>query len=321
MIKLRFNPSAPAHWVLGGAILACSAQAETSDDGGTRPVRPGDTGGASSGIGGSSPGVTGGSFVGSPQGGTPGAQGGSPTAMGGVGSAGKANGGTPGAQGGNRPTGGAMTAVGGFVTTTGGIANAGGAVGSGGAASAVTCDAPWVVGNDGFVKAQGAGSSCWHGYAFTGKGTASTIMPEKFSQCGAGCMLCVDGTVAKSADSSEVAFLGFNINQSPGASATATAKPTGTGLTVSFTKSGTFPLRVQIQAKNATAASRWCAEITGTSPATIPYAMFNTECWEGGAGTAYNPAMGEIEAVLLLVPGNTETDVAFSACLTGVKDG
>ena len=320
MIKLRFNPSAPAHWVLGGAILACSAQAENSEDGGTRPVRPGDTGGTASGVGGS--GTTGGAFVPNPQGGTPGnPQGGTPTAMGGGGAGGKAAGGTPGAQGGTSAKGGATT-VGGFATTTGGIANAGGAAtGSGGAATAVTCDAPWVVGNDGFVKAQGAGSSCWHGYAFTGKGKASTIMPEKYSQCGAGCMLCAEGTVTKSADSSEVAFLGFNINQPPGSSTTATAKPTGTGLTVSFSKTGTFPLRVQIQAKNATAASRWCAEITGASPVTIPYAMFNTECWTGGAGTAYNPAMGEIEAVLLLIPGSTEADVPFSACLTGVKDG
>jgi len=318
MIKLRLNPSVPSQWLVAGAFLACSAQAENSNDGTTRPVRPGETGGTTSGVGGSG-GPTGGAFVPSPQGGTPG-QGGTPTAMGGGGATGTV-GGTPGAQGGNRPTGGTTTTVGGSVTFTGGIANAGGAVGSGGGASAITCDAPWTVGNDGFVKAQGAGSSCWHGYAFTGKGSASTIMPDKFSQCGAGCMLCVEGTVAKSADSGQVAFLGFNINQSPGSSATATAKPTGTGLTVSFTKSGTFPLRVQIQAKNATAASRWCAEITGASPATIPYSMFNTECWEGGAGTAYNPAMGEIEAVLLLVPGNTETDVAFSTCLTGIKDG
>ena len=318
MIKLPFNPSVPAHWILAGAFLACSAQAENSNDGGNHPVRP--TGGANSGVGGSTPGVTGGAFV-SPQGGTPGnPQGGTPTAMGGGGAGGKAGGGTPGAQGGNRPTGGTTTTVGGSVTFTGGIANAGGAVGSGGAA-AVTCEMPWAVGNDGFVKAQGAGSTCWHGYAFTGKGKASTIMPEKFSQCGAGCMLCAEGTVVQSADSSEVAFLGFNINQPPGSSTTATAKPTGTGLTVSFTKTGTFPLRVQIQAKNATAASRWCAEITGTSPATIPYAMFNTECWTGGAGTAYNPAMGEIEAVLLLIPGATDADVPFSACLTGVKDG
>ncbi len=244
------------------------------------------------------------------------------------GSAGGQDGGSDGS-GGTTSTGGSDPETGGRVSEQGGSRSTGGeppvqtggvATGTGGQVG-VVCDRPWTVGNDGFVRAQGADGACWHGYAFTGKGTASTIMPEKFSQCGAGCMLCADGTVAKSADSSEVAFLGFNINQSPGASATTTAKPTGTALTVSFTKSGTFPLRVQILAKNATAASRWCAEITGTSPATIPYAMFNTECWEGGAGTAYNPAMGEIEAVMLLIPGNTETDVAFSACLTGVKDG
>jgi hypothetical protein len=176
---------------------------------------------------------------------------------------------------------------------------------------------PWSVGNDGFVKAKG--TSCFHGYAFTGGGTLTkaSVMPKSFETCGAGCKVCATGTVE--ASDSEVGFVGFNVKQSPGSSATMTAKPAGTGLTVSFTKTGTFPLRVQIQAKNATDATRWCYTVTGTSPVTIPYKSFNTKCWDD-SGTAYDGAT-EIEAVLLLIPGNPDATTAFNACLDGVADG
>jgi hypothetical protein len=304
---------------LAGAFLACSAQAENSNDGGNHPVRP--TGGANSGVGGSTPGVTGGAFV-SPQGGTPGnPQGGTPTAMGGGGAGGKAGGGTPGAQGGNRPTGGTTTTVGGSVTFTGGIANAGGAATGTGGAAMVTCEAAFAAGNDGFVKAKGAGATCWHGYAFAGKaGEGSTVDKTTFSTCGAGCMICAKGEVG--ASDSAVAFVGFNVAQSPGSSAAGSIAPTGTGLTVTFTKTGTFPLRVQIQGvggdKDET--KRWCYTVT-TSPVTIPYAMFNTQCWEGGAGTAY--AKEPIQAVQLLIPGSASATAAtpYDACITGASDG
>jgi hypothetical protein len=132
-------------------------------------------------------------------------------------------------------------------------------------------------------------------------------------------MLCATGTVAKSEDGSQLAFIGFNVNQNPGMATPGAVKPTGVALTVSFKQTGTFPLRVQIQAKGATAATRWCANVT-TSPATIPYETFNTACWDD-SGTFFDTATTEIESVLLLVPGNVEVDVPFNACLEGVKDG
>ena len=48
-------------------------------------------------------------------------------------------------------------------------------------------------------------------------------------------------------------------------------------------------------------ATRWCATLTA-SPATIPYTMFNTTCWEPASGTAY--AKQPIEAVQLVAPGD-----------------
>jgi hypothetical protein len=226
-----------------------------------------------------------------------------------------AKGGATGVTGGVSGVTGGVTNTGGFITTTGGAAPGAGAS-AGGSSAAVSCDAAWAVGNDGFVKAKGT-SSCWHGYAFTGKGTKSTVMPKDFGSCGAGCKICATGTV-EAADI-EVAFVGINLNQSPGSSTTMTAKPTGTGLQVSFTKTGDFPLRVQIQAKNATEATRWCYTVTGASPVTIPYKSFNTKCWDD-SGDAYN-GTAEIEAVLLLIPGNPDAPTEFNACLEGAKDG
>jgi hypothetical protein len=179
------------------------------------------------------------------------------------------------------------------------------------------CDLDWSVGNDGFVQAKSAGTACWHGYAFVTATPTSFAAPMSFDTCGEGCMLCFKGSVGATLD--DVALIGFNLSQSPDSITTATVKPTGTGLTISFTKTGTFPLRVQIQA--ATAAIRWCYTIpeTATSPVTIPYAMFNTECWEGGAGKAY--AKEDIEAIMLLIPGNAVAATPFGkTCLTGVAE-
>jgi hypothetical protein len=132
-------------------------------------------------------------------------------------------------------------------------------------------------------------------------------------------MLCGKGEVP--ASDAEVAFFGFNVSQAPGMSTPAAIAPIGNGVTVAFTKTGTFPLRVQIQATGGGTdpTKRWCYTVTGTSPVTIPYELFNTECWEGGAGTPY--AKEPLEAILLLVPGNATTVTPFDACMTGVKDG
>lgn len=311
--------SRTATFVLSLAFLACSAQA-TRDDDPDRPSRGGSTGastgGASTGSGGITS-ATGGTFIGQPTGGTPGLTGG--TGGGGASGGTTAKGGTAG-NGGTTAKGGTV-GNGGTVTQTGGASTVGGSAGaSGGGGLVIECEAAYTVSNDGFVKAPGKGGACWHGYAYTDAGAESTVAPESFKSCGASCMICAEGEVGNSDE--EYAIVGFNIAQKPGMATPGTIAPTGTGLTVNFQKTGTFPLRVQIQAGSA-ATQRWCYTIpaTSTGTVTIPYTMFNTECWEGGAGTAY--AMQPLQAVLLLVPGSMAAEAAtpYSACITSIQDG
>jgi hypothetical protein len=313
MIIIRPN-SRTAQFALSFAFLACSAQAERDGDpnpgsrGGSTSVTGGvsntGTGGTASTTGGTSVTPTGGT-VGTPTGGMGGSKAGGPgaggtTAKGGTVGAGGTTGGTPGV----------------IITGGGGSVAAGG---TGGGGSVVSCDMPWAVGSDGFVKAKGVGTTCMHGYAFASASPAatSTAMPTAFNTCGNPCMLCFSGEVG--ASDNDVALIGFNVSQSPGSTMKALMKPTGKSLTVGFSKIGTFPLRVQLQAKNAE-GSRWCYTVTEPSPVTIPYASFNTECWEGGAGKAY--ANEEIEAIMLLIPGSMAATAAtpYEACLTSLTE-
>jgi hypothetical protein len=183
----------------------------------------------------------------------------------------------------------------------------------------VACDAAFAVGADGFVRAPAAGGGCWHGYASAGGDTGSMVMPTSFGSCGMGCMLKASGMVGPATMENSyagVVYLGFNVNQAAGASAKTTVTPTGTSLAVQYTNTGASAIvRVQISAGSA-ATTRWCAPLTSAS-ATIPYAMFNTECWEGGAGTAY--AMQPIDTVQLIIPGGA-TAAAFDITLVSVKD-
>src|SRR6185503_5814179 len=233
----------------------------------------------------------GGSFGGSVTGGFSGTFTGGTTATGGF--SGTVTGGTPGtggvsgtpATGGNFPTGGTVTGGTAGTFPTGGVAGVGVTGGTGGTPSTAgtgsgmtTCDAAFAAGADGFIRAPGA-SGCWHGYAYAGGDTGSTVMPTTFAMCGMGCMLHVSGTLGAATAANAyagVAFLGFNINQAAGASAVGTLAPTGTSLVVTYTKTaGPATIRAQIQA----GTSRWCANLT-TSPATIAYTAFNTACWD-----------------------------------------
>jgi hypothetical protein len=180
---------------------------------------------------------------------------------------------------------------------------------------AVTCDATFAVGADGFVRAPAAGGGCWHGYASAGGDPGSTVAPTTFSSCGMDCMLRVSGRVGPAIASSYV-YLGFNVDQALGSSSKAALVTVGTGLAVRYTNTGASPVvRVQISSGSA-ANTRWCAPLTSAS-ATIPYAMFNTECWEGGTGTAYDKE--PIDTVQLVIPGSMEP-APFDVTLVSVKD-
>jgi hypothetical protein len=218
-------------------------------------------------------------------------------------------------------TGGRMLGTGGATGGRGGSSGgSGGTGGSSGGSGAVgppevTCDALFAVGADGFVRAPAAGGVCWHGYASAGGDPGSTVTPTTFDSCGMGCMLRASGRVGPAIASSYV-YLGFNLDQAAGSSSKKTRVPMGMGLAVRYTNTGGSPVvRVQISSGSA-ASTRWCAPLTSAS-ATIPYAMFNTECWEGGRGTAYERE--PIDTVQLVIPASTEP-APFDVTLVSVQD-
>lgn len=199
-------------------------------------------------------------------------------------------------------------------TTAAGTSAAGTSAAGATASEGVTCDAAFAVGTDGFVRAPGT-SGCWHGYAYASGDSGSTVTPESFETCGSGCTLHVTGTVgAANADNNYAGYVvvGFNISQASGGGTVETTTPSGSSLTMTFTKVSGPDLRVQLQSGSTT----WCASVT-SSPATVAYTDFNTECWEGGAGTAY--AMQPIDAVQLSLPG-AETATPFDVTLVSAAD-
>lgn len=162
----------------------------------------------------------------------------------------------------------------------------------------------------------------WHGYAWTATDgvSASTISPADFSALPAGQQLCASGTVAGTADYSAVAMLGFSLSQDEGDPAPdpGTWSPLDDlqigGLTYNVTNNTGTPLRIQIQGPDGDTdpTQRWCAEIIGQT-GSIFWHTFNTQCWEGGAGTAYN-GIDALESIMVLVPGDLAAR-AFDFCI------
>jgi len=224
--------------------------------------------------------------------------------------------GTSGQAGRGGTTGTGNTVGGAGTTGTGNTAGVAGTSGSAGS-TGVTCGAALEASADGFVRAPAAGGGCWHGYSFAGGDAGSTIAPKDFSACGTPCMLKMSGTVGAAVAPSYagVAYLGFNLGQDNGATTVPTVTPTGTGVTVTFSATtATLPLRAQL---SGTGSTFWCYTITGASPATIPYAMFNTACWDG-SGTAY--AKQPITNFELVVPGAATATMGVSVTLSGLKE-
>jgi hypothetical protein len=189
------------------------------------------------------------------------------------------------------------------------------------------CDASVGATSPNFVVSEGGyvTTLSWQGYAWTatdGK-SATTITPTDFSTLPAGRQLCASGTVPGTADYSAVAMLGFNLSQEaamPGGTAPApsTWTPLDTnqiyGLTYNITNRAGTPLRIQIQgpAGNTDPNQRWCADVSGQS-GSIFWHTFNTQCWEGGNGTAYN-GIDALQSVMVLVPGDIASR-SFDFCI------
>jgi hypothetical protein len=188
------------------------------------------------------------------------------------------------------------------------------------AASVGTSSPNFVVSEGGYVT-----TLTWHGYAWTasdGK-SASTISPADFSTLPAGRQLCASGTVVGTSDYSAVAMLGFNLAQdkaTPGMTAPApgTWSPLddiGNGrISYSVSNRAGTPLRIQIQGPKGDTDpnQRWCNDIVGQTDKMFWHA-FNTQCWEGGAGKAYD-GISPLTSMVVLVPGDT-TSRSFDFCI------
>ncbi|HKO50986.1 MAG TPA: hypothetical protein VJV79_24930 [Polyangiaceae bacterium] len=223
------------------------------------------------------------------------------------------------ATGGNTATGGT-----GIVGSAGTLGSTGGVPGVGGSP----------LGQAGGSSTAGAGSSdgitgyftsgTWKGFAWTATfGVGGTVTPASFEGV-ATWPVCAKGTVKGVDDGSNGAMVGWNLNQEKLTDAPlGTIIPSKAGITVNVkaAAAATAQLRLQIQAADGetNALHRWCAEIgTGGEKIFVPWASFNTECWPGGAGVAYD-GVTPLAQTIVQVP-SAETDVTFDFCINSVAE-
>jgi hypothetical protein len=134
--------------------------------------------------------------------------------------------------------------------------------------------------------------------------------------------VCASGTVMGVADGSNGAMVGWNLNQEATMDAPlGEIMPGNEGISVNITATVPAQLRLQIQAADGAdnALHRWCAEIgTGGAAIFVPYSSFNTECWPGGMGTAYDGTV-PLTQVIVQVP-SAETNVPFDFCINSIAE-
>ena len=182
----------------------------------------------------------------------------------------------------------------------------------------ITNNGPWTVYDGGYVS-----SGPWHGYSWTATaGAGSSVNPQSFASAKAGSKLCASGAVAAMSDYSGVGMLGINLAQDLGTGsaspAVGTVRPGGAGLAYQLENSGGSALRIQIQAADGATNpnARWCAAVSGNS-GVISWNQFNTQCWEGGKGSAYD-GNTPIAAALVLVPGGNTSTTSFNFCVNSL---
>jgi hypothetical protein len=245
------------------------------------------------------------------------------------GSVGTASGGATGtASGGATGTasGGATGTASGGATGTG----TGGATGtaSGGATGTGTGGAP-VAGGALTVTAGYAtnGTFKGYGYTFTGPATGSTatVAPAKFTT---ETSLCASGMIGPDTTYASVVGMGMNVNQEVGTTAAEppamTVATAGTGLTINVGSVTGLTLSPgvgsQLRAQVKTATGDFCAPLPAMGPQTIPWAMFNSKCWNTAeAGAVAFTAGTPIKAVELIVPSSTTMVGPFMFCLVDAK--
>ena len=207
--------------------------------------------------------------------------------------------------------------------TTGAAGTTGtaGTTGSGGTGTAA-CSPSFQASTGGLVTMPAVGGGCWRGYAFTFTETpncGSTITPKDFAACTTSCTLSASGTVGTATMTNSycaVVGMGFSINQ-VGSGSPATLAPTGSGITVTFSKSaGALHFRAQL--RDDSTSTGYCAEVTGASPVMIPYGSFNTKCYDTPPdGVAY--AKTPFTSVQILIAGG-DAATPFNMTLTSVSE-
>ena len=124
--------------------------------------------------------------------------------------------------------------------------------------------------------------------------------------------ICATGMIAADTTYLSVAGISFNLNQVNVTGAVANTIPAPHSFSVSFTKSGTAQMRIQI----TDGTTYWCYDASAssyTSGGTLYPSDFNTKCWDltGTNLTAGTP----ISSIELIFPAYT-TSLSFSACMT-----
>lgn len=226
-------------------------------------------------------------------------------------------------------SGGASTGSGGSTGTGSGGASfgsGGASFGSGGSTGAggtpVSTGALTVV--DGYGM---SGSWKGYGYTFTGPATGSkaTITPATFM---AMTSLCSNGSIMADTTYASVAGMGWNINQAVATTATAppieTTASSGTGLAITVSVTGLTLVTgggLQLRAQVKTAAGDFCAPLAASGLQMVPWAMFNSKCWNTAeTGAAAFVAGTPIKAVELVIPSGTAAVGPFTGlCLMDAK--
>jgi hypothetical protein len=217
-------------------------------------------------------------------------------AVGGAGNGGGA-GGSPGA-GGSSGTGGTLSPTGG--SATGGTATGG----TGGAANPHYVWAPW----EGYVWATVSGASSTITTNFD-----SPTFPDGY---------CVTGTVAHEAATYNGAILALNLNQAAGSSTLGTWSPSSTSglVCIRVLNPGNSPLLLVLQSPRNTDDGRWCRALPSPLPVgfwCMPLNSFNGTACGGSFANAY--AGEDLQAIMVVVAGNTTSDVPFAFCVDGMQ--
>lgn len=175
-------------------------------------------------------------------------------------------------------------------------------------------------------------SGPWHGFGFTSlfssdANSGNTIEPPNFEGVETWPM-CAKGTIKPPSepDGWSGALVGWGINQERVENAPlGTVTPTKEGIILDIQNKSATQLRLQIQGPDGAtdANQRWCAEIGATSNPSlfVAYETFNTECWAGGNGKAYNgEPLSQIIVQAQSIPDST-ADVNFDFCVNNISEG